>query len=66
MKAINLVEGFGMGRVIFVTACLTLQQSIVSTAADRAKLGNLFREAKYQPSSKFFFSLVNVMSQPTC
>lgn len=48
LKTINLAEGFGMGRVIFVTDCLTLQQSIVSTVADRAKLGNLLREAKYQ------------------
>ena len=31
-----------------MTGCLTLQQSIVSMFVDQAKLGNLFREAKYQ------------------
>lgn len=47
IKSIQLAESFGMGRVIFETDCLNLQQAISSTAQDRGPLGVLFREAKF-------------------
>lgn len=48
LKAIDLSENFGMGKVIFETDCLNLKQVVCSDASDRAALGALFREAKYR------------------
>lgn len=48
LKAIQVTEHFGMGRVIFQTDCLSLQQATASSMSDRNPLGVLFREAKFQ------------------
>jgi hypothetical protein len=53
LKAIDLAEQFGVGRVIFSTECLGLQHAIISTSQDRARIGILFREAKYLLSLGF-------------
>ena len=37
-----------MGRVLFETDCINLQQAVNSTTQDRGPLGVLFREAKVQ------------------
>ena len=47
MKAINLVESFGMGRVMFMMDCLPLKQAMEANLSDRSQLGCLFRESKY-------------------
>ena len=48
LKAIHLAEQLGMGRVIFQTDCLPLQQAMSSSSADRSSIGVLIREAKFQ------------------
>lgn len=48
LQAIKLAEQYSMGRVIFETDCLVLQQACSSSSADRGPLGVLFREAKFQ------------------
>ena len=53
LKAIHLADQLGMGRVIFETVGLPLQQAITSTSSDRGALGVLFREAKYKLQLEF-------------
>lgn len=53
LHAIRLAEQHGMGRVIFETDCLALQQATTSDAADRGPLGVLFRKAKFQLNTGF-------------
>jgi hypothetical protein len=53
LKEIDLAEQFGVGRVIFSTDCLGLQQTIISSSQDRAPRGILLREAKYLLSLGF-------------
>lgn len=48
LKAVDLSENFGMGKVIFEIDCLNLKQTVCSDASERATLGALFREAKYR------------------
>ena len=52
-KAIGLAEQFVMGRIIFSTDCLGLQQAVTMFSLDRAPLGTLFREAKFLLSLGF-------------
>lgn len=47
LKAIQLAELHGMGRVFFETDCLNLQQATSSTSQDRGPLGILFRKIKF-------------------
>lgn len=53
LKAIELSERFGMGKVILETDCINLKQAVCSNESDRAVLGTLFREAKYRLSLGF-------------
>ncbi|CAM0877970.1 unnamed protein product [Alopecurus aequalis] len=53
LKAIELAEQLGMGRVIFSTDSKCLQQAVTSTVQDRGPLGILFREAKFLLSLGF-------------
>lgn len=47
IQTIKLAEGHGMGRVVFETDCLILQQAVSSFGQDRGPLGILFREARF-------------------
>ena len=47
MHAIKLAEVNGMGRVVFETDCIGIQQAATTTSLDRSTLGALFREIKY-------------------
>ena len=40
-------EDHGMGRVVFETDCIGIQQAVTTTSLHRSTLGALFREIKY-------------------
>jgi hypothetical protein len=53
MKAVKLADHLGVGRVIFETDCLVLEQTLGSTTYDHASVGILFSELKFRMCTHF-------------
>ena len=52
-NAMQVAEQFGVGRVIFETDCITLQQAMTTTKYDYTHLGILFSDLKFRLASNF-------------
>lgn len=53
MEAVKLADQLGIGRVIFETDSLSLQQAIGSSSFDLSPFGHLFREIKFKMHTQF-------------
>lgn len=53
LNEVNFADQLGVGRVLFETDCLVLQQAMPSDAYDLAPLGQMFKELKLNLVKEF-------------